>query len=152
MKRLLLYGLCVFVIGALSVFAVYHAQQQAIYRTSPAGIIAESARVIAEGEDSFMLGNAIVTVLFSVVILALIGGAAWLAVTLRSQRRPQRRPQQRQQRYYYPRRHTQGFLRSSQPLTPAQQWMLEQDIQRLEQRQPYQHPENLYQEEEAPWA
>ncbi len=153
MKRLLLHGLSVLLIGAAVVFVVYYAQQQAACRASPAGLIAEAANTIAEGGHTSTFGDAIVTVLSSVGILALMGFFIWLASPLFS-RQPQRRRYQR-------RRRTQRPPQSSQ-LPAGQQWVLRQEIQRLEQhlqrleQQRYQDPEPVYypdyQEEEALWA
>ena len=150
MKRLLLCVLYALLIGAAVVFAVNYAQRQAAYRTSPAGLIAGAANTIAEGGHTHTLGDTLVTVLSVAGILALIGFFIWLAVTLRP-RQPQRRRYQ-QQRYQRP-------PQALQQLPAGQQWMLRQEIQRLEQnlrrleQQPYQqYPEGLYQEEKAPWA
>ena len=160
MKRLLLYGLYVLLIGAAVVLVVYYVQQQAAYRASPAGLIAEAANTIAEGGHTHTFGDAIVTVLFVVGILALIGFFIWLASPLFPLQPQRRRYQQRQpqSRRYQQRR----YQRPPQALQlPAdQQWLLRQEIRRLEQylqhieqQQLYQqYPENLYQEEEAPWA
>jgi len=142
MKRLLLHGLYVLLIGAAVVFVVYYAQQQAAYRASPAGLIAEAANTIAEGGRTHTLGDAIVTVLFSVGILALIGFFIWLASPL-FPRQPQRRRYQRRR-----------YQRPQSPMTQRQ--LLLREIQHLEQQQRYQDPEPIYypdyQEEEALWA
>jgi len=160
MKRLLLRGLCVFLIGAAVVLTIYYAQQQAAYRASPAGLIAEAANTIAEGGRTHTLGDTLVMVLSIVGILAFSGFFIWLAAPLfplqpQSRRYQQRQPQSRR---YQQRR----YQRPPQALQlPAdQQWLLRQEIQRLEQylqhieqQQLYQqYPKNLYQEEEAPWA
>ncbi len=158
MKRLLLRGLCVmFLIGIAVVLTVYCVQQQAIshaYRSSPAGLIAGAANTIAEGGHTHTFGDTLVTVLSVVGILVLIGFFVWLAsplLPLQAQRRRYQSRRYQQQRYQRPPQALQ--------LPADQQWMLRQEIQRLEQhlqhleQQPYQqYPESLYQEEESPWV
>mgnify|MGYP001028753008 CR=1 FL=1 len=116
MKRVLLYGLCVLLIGAAVVFTVNYTQRQAAYRASPAGLIAGAANTIAEGGRTHTLGDTLVTVLSVAGILALIGFFVWLVVTLRP-RQPQRRRYQ-QRRYQRPPQALQ--------LPAGQQWMLRQ--------------------------